>query len=146
MKSIKKIIRQKLEIAVLLVLIFEFVFPHYAIALEPENSILLPNLVITSAEEIDFIEKNKEKFLSLDEIQGPVYLTVDLDVFDPGFAPEVGTPEPIGKTPQEVFDFLKKVCAKKLIGLDVVECSSDTINTPTALLGAQIIKKVLLWK
>ena len=60
MKSIQKIIRQKLKIVVLLVLIFEFAFPHYAIAVEAGESILLPDLVIQApAEYYGFNEANQ---------------------------------------------------------------------------------------
>ncbi|MBI4021712.1 MAG: arginase family protein [Candidatus Aenigmarchaeota archaeon] len=83
---------------------------------------------------------------SLAGLEGPVYLTVDLDVFDPGFAPEVGTPEPLGMSPPEFFALLRQVCQHRLVGMDIVECAADRVNTPTALLGAQIIKKVLVWR
>ena len=94
-------------------------------------------------EENEFLEKNKIK--KLEDINSPVYLTIDMDVFDPAFAPEVGTPEPLGLTPKEFFDLLKKVCRNQIIGMDIVECASERINEPTALLAGQIIKKVLLW-
>ncbi len=94
-------------------------------------------------------EKTAKKFKiknTLKNIKGKVYVSVDLDVFDPVFAPEVGTPEPFGMKQHEFFSLLKKVCNKNLIGLDLVECSSDKINTQTALLAANIFKKVLAWK
>ncbi|HDD72552.1 MAG TPA: agmatinase [Candidatus Aenigmarchaeota archaeon] len=82
----------------------------------------------------------KEK---LEKTENPVYITVDLDVFDPKHAPEVGTPEPMGITPKEFFSCLKKICKNRIIGLDIVECASQRVNTQTALLGAYIFKKVL---
>lgn len=75
-----------------------------------------------------------------------VYITVDMDVFDPSFAPEVGTPEPMGMSPYDFFKKLKLVCKNEVIGMDIVECSSDKVNTTTALLGAEIIKKVLCYR
>jgi agmatinase len=83
---------------------------------------------------------------TLEGVEGPAYLTVDLDVLDPGFAPEVGTPEPLGTGPKEFFRLLKKSCSNKLVGMDIVECASERVGTPTALLGAQVIKKVELWR
>ena len=83
---------------------------------------------------------------TLDNIQGKVYITFDLDIFDPGFSPQVGTPEPLGMAPMEVFSLLKKACSFDLIGMDIVECASDQVNTQTALLGAQVFKMVELWK
>lgn len=82
---------------------------------------------------------------ALGEIKTPVYISVDLDVFDPAHAPEVGTPEPNGLKPEEVFRLLKEACKHKLIGMDIVECASDRLDTSTALLSAQIFKKVLGW-
>lgn len=46
LKSIKS---SKIEIAVLLIMVYEFGFPHYALAVEPKNSVVLPNFVIKSA-------------------------------------------------------------------------------------------------
>jgi agmatinase len=69
-----------------------------------------------------------------------------MDVFDPGFAPEVGTPEPQGMSPEEFFHILEEVCRNSVMGMDIVECASDRLGTPTAVLAAHIIKKVLTWK
>jgi len=83
---------------------------------------------------------------SIEKIDGPVYISVDLDVFDPCFAPEVGTPEPLGMQPKEFFSILNKVCKNEVIGLDLVECASDKVNSQTAVLAANIFKKVIAWK
>jgi agmatinase len=91
-------------------------------------------------------ERNLRKFRITDrikEIKGLVYLSVDLDVFDPAYAPEVGTPEPEGMLPGEFFGVLEKIPAGKIIGMDIVECASDKVNTPTAVLGAHIFKRIL---
>ncbi len=56
-------------------------------------------------------------------IEGPVYLTLDLDVFDPSVIPNVGTPEPGGMQWRETLGFLKRVFeTQNVIGMDVVEC------------------------
>ncbi len=83
---------------------------------------------------------------SIKKTENPVYLTFDLDVFDPFHASEVGTPEPFGLTPIKVFELLKKACKNKLIGLDIVECASDKLHSNTAMLSAQVFKKVLGWR
>lgn len=56
-----------------------------------------------------------------------VYITIDLDVFDPAFVPSTGTPEPGGLTWYQVLKFLKTVARKKqVVGFDVVElCPSE---------------------
>jgi len=96
-----------------------------------------------SQDEETLISKLKDTYENIDN---PIYITVDLDVFDPGFAPEVGTPEAGGMSPKGFFEILEKVCKNNIIGMDIVECASDKVNTPTAVLAAQIIKKVLVWK
>ncbi|MEM5812154.1 MAG: agmatinase [Candidatus Aenigmatarchaeota archaeon] len=79
----------------------------------------------------------------IEKIQGHLYLTVDLDVFDPACAPEVGTPEPEGINLDEFFGTFKKSWTKNIIGMDIVECASDRVNTQTAVLAAHIFKKII---
>ena len=51
-----------------------------------------------------------------------VYITVDLDAFDPSIMPSTGTPEPGGMLWHDVLDLLREVCRKKnVIGFDLVE-------------------------
>lgn len=92
--------------------------------------------------------KEEEKFLSkvedkIEKTRNPVYLTVDLDVLDPAFAPEVGTTEPLGMSPAELLKNLRAVCKNKVMGMDIVECSSQRTGTQTASMGANIFKKTL---
>jgi agmatinase len=81
---------------------------------------------------------------TLDGLEGPVYLTVDLDVLDPSHAPEVGTPEPGGMEPRELFSVIRKVSGIELAGMDIVECASQAVGTRTALLGAHAFREMLL--
>jgi agmatinase len=83
---------------------------------------------------------------TLEGLKGPVYLTLDLDVFDPSHAPEVGTPEPNGMRPEEFFGILEQVCGMELAGMDIVECASQRLGTRTALLAAQVFKKTLAYQ
>jgi agmatinase len=54
--------------------------------------------------------------------KGPAFLTVDVDVLDPAYAPGTGTPEPGGMTPLELNRACRTVAAKlELVGADVVE-------------------------
>ena len=75
---------------------------------------------------------------------GPVFLTVDVDVLDPAFAPGTGTPEPGGLTPAQ----LLKACLRAgrdldLIGADVVETLPLTVEDATALIANRIVASVL---
>lgn len=95
--------------------------------------------------------KEEEKLLpriseKIEKTENPVYLTIDLDVLEPSHAPEVGTPEPQGMDSREFFSLLKKACENNLIGMDIVECASQRTGTQTALMGANIFKKVISWR
>ncbi len=69
----------------------------------------------------------------------PVYLTVDLDGFDPAFAPGVSHPVPGGLTPRQVLNFIQNA-SWKLVGMDVVEVNPDAdINDLTTILAARLL-------
>ena len=75
-----------------------------------------------------------------------VYVTIDLDVFDPGIMPSTGTPEPGGLDWYQVTGLLKAASKHKVItGFDVVElCPSD--NKAPDFLAAKLIYKLLSYK
>lgn len=81
---------------------------------------------------------------TLGGIKGPVYLTVDIDVLDPSHAPEVGTPEPRGMDPGELFKIVRKAAGMNLVGMDIVECASQRVGTQTALMCAHVFREMLL--
>jgi len=69
----------------------------------------------------------------------PVYLTVDLDGFDPAFAPGVSHPVPGGLTPRQVLNFIQNA-QWKLVGMDAVEVNPDIdVNDQTAILAARLL-------
>jgi agmatinase len=51
----------------------------------------------------------------------PVYVSVDIDVIDPGLAPGTGTPESGGLTPREVLGILRGLAGLRIVGADIVE-------------------------
>lgn len=53
----------------------------------------------------------------------PVYISVDIDVLDPGFAPGTGTPEAGGLTSRELLAVLRDLSSLRIVGADVVEVS-----------------------
>ncbi|MGE3797785.1 MAG: agmatinase family protein [Thermomicrobiales bacterium] len=73
-----------------------------------------------------------------------VFLSFDIDVLDPAFAPGTGTPEPGGLLPREAFRLLELVAREGLAGMEVVEVAPpyDVAET-TSLLGARVVKDVL---
>lgn len=86
-----------------------------------------------------------EKILKL--INGPLYITIDIDVFDPSIAPSTGTPEPGGLLWYETLFFLKKIFQKKqVVGFDIVELSPNKYNKSTNFLVAKLYYKILSYK
>ncbi|MBU0979742.1 MAG: agmatinase [Nanoarchaeota archaeon] len=76
-----------------------------------------------------------------------VYITIDLDVFDPSIMPSTGTPEPGGLDWYEVTGLLKKVADKRnIIGFDVVELCPNPGNKSPDFLAAKLIYKALSYK
>jgi agmatinase len=76
-----------------------------------------------------------------------VYITIDLDVFDPSIMPSTGTPEPGGLMWYDVLALLKAVAAKKnIVGFDVVELCPGQENKAPDFLAAKLIYKLLSYK
>lgn len=75
----------------------------------------------------------------------PVYLSIDIDVIDPGLAPGTGTPEPGGWTTRELIRILRGIEGMNVIGGDIVEVSPayDGAAETTGLAAAQIAYEVL---
>jgi agmatinase len=75
----------------------------------------------------------------------PVYLSIDIDVIDPGMAPGTGTPEPGGWTTRELIRVLRGIESLNLVAADIVEVapSYDGAGEVTALAAAQIGFEVL---
>ena len=84
---------------------------------------------------------NLKRFLG----QGPVYVTLDLDGFDPAEAPGVGTPEPGGLLWYEVLEILKLAAPLRVIGFDVVELLPIPGDPRTEYLAARLIYKFLAY-
>lgn len=75
----------------------------------------------------------------------PVYITVDIDVVDPGFAPGTGTPEPGGCRPQELFEALRRLRGLNVVGFDVVEVNPLVDSGfVTSLLAAKLVREAAI--
>jgi agmatinase len=76
-----------------------------------------------------------------------VYVTLDLDVFDPSVMPSTGTPEPGGPDYRELMFFLREVIRKKnLVGFDVVELCPSNENRAPDFMAAKIIYQMLSYR
>jgi agmatinase len=75
-----------------------------------------------------------------------VFLSVDVDVVDPGMAPGTGTPEPGGITSRELLDTIRRLSRElRVVGADIVEVSPpyDGPGQITAFLANRIVLEVL---
>ena len=83
----------------------------------------------------------------IDDLDGPVYLSLDMDAIDPAFAPGVGTPEPFGMTPYEVIQTIN-FFADRIIGFDCVEVCPPYDNGNTSALAARLTRHLVgaIWQ
>lgn len=74
-----------------------------------------------------------------------VYVTVDVDVLDPAYAPATGTPEPGGWTSRELLTVLDGLMGLQVVGADVVEVAPvyDNAGETTALVAAEVAMSLL---
>lgn len=72
-----------------------------------------------------------------------VYLTLDMDVIDPSYAPAVGNPVPEGMSPRALLDVLQLVCNDRVVGLDLVEVSPHYDTGLTAFQASHLICETL---
>lgn len=77
------------------------------------------------------------------EVNGPVYLSFDIDVLDPAFAPGISHHEPGGFSTREVLGIIQQLNLD-IVGLDVVEYNPDRdVNGMTAMVAAKIVKELI---
>jgi agmatinase len=78
--------------------------------------------------------------IALDDCDG-VFLSVDIDVVDPGHAPGTGTPEPGGLSACQLLDAVRRICYElPVVGMDVVEVAPPYDHADiTALLGNRVV-------
>ena len=86
-----------------------------------------------------------ESFSTLIDQCDGVFLSVDIDVVDPGMAPGTGTPEPGGMTSRELLEAVRRICLElPIVGMDVVEVSPPFDNSQiTAMLANRVILEAL---
>ena len=77
--------------------------------------------------------------------EGPVFLSFDIDVLDPAFAPGTGTPEAGGLSTREALGFVRALRGLRFCGYDVVEVSPpyDGPGAPTAVAAANVAYELL---
>jgi agmatinase len=109
---------------------------------EEKNFLPNPNVSVFNVYDIFDIPNWKEKIR--DTLSDNVYISIDLDVFDPAIMPSVGTPEPGGMGWYEALDLIRFMMQyKNIIGIDVVElCPVKDIIAPD-FMAAKLIYRLL---
>ena len=123
-------------------------FPVVQVGIRSVDSSELKNIKKENLFLASEIQKDKTwKDKVVNRLSKKVYLTIDLDVFDPSIIPSTGTPEPGGLGWYEVIDLIEKVIKEKeLIGFDVVELCPNPNDQAPDFLAAKLIYKILSYK
>jgi len=91
----------------------------------------------------DGVKKTAETIKGVLKDFEKVYVTIDMDVLDPAFAPAVPNPEPEGLDTTTLFDLLEAVCDSRVVGFDVVEVAPHYDQGVTAIQATKVIFEVL---
>nr|WP_321221898.1 agmatinase [uncultured Psychroserpens sp.] len=84
---------------------------------------------------------------AIDQMTDNVYITFDLDAFDPSIMPSTGTPEPGGLLWYETIEFLRQVFEEKnVVGFDIVELCPNDKEKSSDFLAAKLYYKMLTYK
>lgn len=115
----------------------------------------------TCKEELDYARKSNIQFLTTQQIlregiekttqrikklladHKKIYLTIDMDVLDPAFAPAVQNPEPDGLYTSMLLDLLSGVCDKRVVAFDLVEVAPHYDWGTTAIQAAKTLFETL---
>jgi len=105
-------------------------------------------------EEYEWMYNNKSLMQSRTEFltkveaiasETPIYLTLDLDYFDPSFFPGTGTPEPGGEDFHSFISLMKILRNKNIVGADVVELAPDIDSTGNSdVFAAKVVRELIL--
>ena len=110
------------------------------------------------SEELAFLKEHNIKTISEKAIRdgdGPkllegmtsnfdnLYVSIDLDVLDPAFAPGVGNPEAVGITSRELYDMIVSLQEKNISAADIVELNPSFDNGSTASFAAKMISTII---
>ena len=72
-----------------------------------------------------------------------LYVSIDLDVLDPAFAPGVGNPEAVGISSRELYDLITTLQNKKIVAADIVELNPTYDNGSTVSMAAKMISTII---
>ena len=72
-----------------------------------------------------------------------LYVSIDIDVLDPAFAPGVGNPEAVGISSRELYDLITTLQNKKIVAADIVELNPTYDNGSTVSMAAKMISTII---
>lgn len=106
-----------------------------------------------SKEEEEYVLANSKNFIIIEDInkipplREPIYVSIDLDVYNPSLMRLVSTPEVGGITPEDMFQLLVKLSKYKIMGGDVMEFTPYAIDIGSTMLAVKTIFELLslLW-
>lgn len=116
-------------------------------SLSPEEAAAVPTL--STAIFYDFNMRDDADWIErvVDSLTEHVYITIDVDGFDPAIMPATGTPEPGGLSWYEALKLLRRVVERRtVVGCDVVELSPMPGNVAPNFLCAKLIYKILSYR
>jgi len=116
-------------------------------SLSPEEAAAVPTLPTEIF--YDFNMRQHEDWIErvVDSLSETVYITIDVDGFDPAIMPATGTPEPGGLTWYEGLTLLRRVIeTRRVVGCDIVELSPIPGNVAPNFLCAKLIYKILSYR
>lgn len=127
-----------------------------------KENVILAGIRSWHSSEMEFLKKNKIRFFTMEQINENIedatdaimssalsfsnlYVSVDIDVVDPAFAPGTGYPEPAGLTSRQIIYMLQRIAhMRNLKAVDLVEINPEKdINNMTSKLGAKIVSEIL---
>ena len=112
-----------------------------------EKANIMPDRIFYAHELHDAKEGNNWMYMVSQKLHDDVYVTIDLDVFDPSIMPSTGTPEPDGLYYREVLNFLRLINERhNIIGLDIVELCPNDVNKAPDFTASKLIYQILSMK
>ncbi|HEU4400885.1 MAG TPA: agmatinase [Candidatus Polarisedimenticolia bacterium] len=102
-------------------------------------------LAVISARE--FMRRPEGSLEAVDRLTDEIYLTIDVDYFDPAIMPGTGTPEPGGPGWHETLDFIRALCRRKrVVGFDVNELRPIEDDRSSEFLAAKLVYKIIAYR
>ncbi|HYS04962.1 MAG TPA: agmatinase [Candidatus Dormibacteraeota bacterium] len=116
-----------------------------SISREERDLIRAKSLMVVPAR--DFVGRPERALELVDRLTDEIYLTIDVDYFDPAIMPATGTPEPGGPGWYDTLAFIRGVCRKKrLVGFDVNELRPLGADVAPDFLAAKLIYKIIAYR